>query len=265
MLRPHLLWDYNSESDFISWSSSILWVLEHAARMHSYEMKTNIHIAIMDTRKVDDMAIFPATKLMEIFGLPESEVEDKWRRKLSRAHYTSEYLFCGPLRNNAHGLCYKAVRWEHICAADVHNHLDVFSERSRLDAKLCLRIAQLRSDFDSNPTSGELEDLVPLVVLIASLFGDEYQVVVTVALIALLRGQQTPNAAELSQVLVDLHLHCPVDMDGIIKFDFSQHIDAGLTEVTRTYETSRDVLAVTIEVQREQELAAQVQGLSVQE
>ena len=263
MLRPHLLWDYNSESDFISWSSSILWVLEYAARMHSYEKKTNIHIAIMDTRKVGDMAIFPATTLMEVCGLPECEVEDKWTNKLQQAYYTSEYLFCGPIRNNAHALCYKAVRWEHVCAADVHNLLGAFSGRSSSDYKLFLRIAELHPEFDIG-TSSDLKDLVPLVVLIAALFGNEFQVVVTVALTTLLRGQQMPRATELGQILEDLRSRNPVDMDSIVKFDFLHHVDAGLTEGARMYETLRDVLMPEVEARREQDLAVQVASLSVQ-
>jgi hypothetical protein len=62
MLRSHLLWEYHNDSGFIFWSSSLLWVLERVARMHTYEQQEHIHLAVMDTRSVHDMALFPAVK-----------------------------------------------------------------------------------------------------------------------------------------------------------------------------------------------------------
>lgn len=97
MLREHLLWINGHDSDFISWSSSVLWTLEHAARMHTTECKGQVHVAVIDTRKIQDMAFSPAVKLMEVYKIPE--VGDEQGHKLNRDYNSSEYLFHGPLRN----------------------------------------------------------------------------------------------------------------------------------------------------------------------
>lgn len=117
--------------------------------MHTHERKTNVHIAVMDTRKLDYMPVFHATVLMEVFGLPGPEKDLKIQRKLRLENYRSEYLFYRSLRNSSNNPCYRAVRWEDICATDVHNLLRVFSKRPASNAELFLRIERHRLTLDS--------------------------------------------------------------------------------------------------------------------
>ena len=262
MLKAHLLWKYHIDSDFISWSSSVLWVLEHAARMHSYECKSNVHIAVMDTRKIDDMALFPATTLMEVFGVPEpGEPRSRERDKLQQAYYTSEYLFYGPLRSTAADPCYKAVPWEQICGADLHNFLGAFPGRPSNDFRLLLRIAELRSSIEVKANAAKLQDTVPMMVLIGTLFGKEFQCVVTIALTTLLCGGQNPDAAELSEIFKNLRTLEPRESKSITQFDFASHIDAGLTEVVRMHRTLTDMLALGSAPQHE--LIGAMGGLNI--
>ena len=261
MVRAHLLWDYGRESDFISWSSSILWVLEHAARMHTYEHKRNVHVAVMDTRKIHDMAIFPATTLMNVYGIPV--INDPQAHKLNKDYYTAEYLFHGPLRNSISDPCYKAVEWEHICKSDLWNMLRIFSERSSFERELFLRIEQHRCNFESGAAAPQGQDIVPILAPLGALFGNEFQVVVIFALATLLRGQQTPRAPELAQALSKLQLPPPHDLEGIIRFECVQYVDIGLTEVTRMYRSLGEILTLEKGI-LQQELPTAVDNMSTQ-
>ena len=86
MLQTHLEWKYSTCSDFMSWSSSLLWVLVHGIRRRYHQGEDDIHICIMDTQKAKDNAIYPARALMKAWNVKKPE---DW--------YTVEYLVCGRL------------------------------------------------------------------------------------------------------------------------------------------------------------------------
>jgi hypothetical protein len=214
----------------------------------------------MDTRKIHDMAIFPATALMEIHGLPGPN--DPNRSKLLRSDYTSEYLFYGPLRNNAADPYYEAVRWEEICAADLHELLANFSGRPSNDHRLLLRINELRAEFEARNSTHELQRIVPLVVYVGALFGTELQVVVAIALTTLLCGGREPDAAELRQILKNLRMPRPRDYESIAQYDFASHVDAGLTEVMRMYQTLKSMVELSLAAQQ-QDLTGTMGNLNI--
>lgn len=148
VIQAHLLWYYNVVSDFSSWTSSFLFAAEHAARMHVHEQKRNVHIAILDARKVPDMALYPAPDLMAIYGILHEDY--RYAQDKLRARYCiSEYLFFGPLRNSASDPCYTTVSWEVIHKADLGDSLHVFTLRPSYDAGLQFRIARFRSKLDN--------------------------------------------------------------------------------------------------------------------
>lgn len=268
MLRAHLLWNYRSPSNFISWSSSILWALEHAARMHRHEEKSNVHIAVMDVKKIHDMAIFPATTLMRVYRVPASG-DDK-AHKLQRAFYTSEYLFYGALLNSKYDPCFKAVRWDHFCKADLCNTMATFSARPTNDDRLYLRIEELRASLPNGNGMVRSQDMLPPIVAIASLFGTEFQVVVTIALITTLYGHRTPLATDFIRYVTNLRLNRPRDVEDIVGFDFRSQIDPNLVEVVRMYETLTGTLRLsrgsgdTMTTEAEGEQTASVASMAVQ-
>ena len=260
MLRHHLLWHYYEESNFISWSSSILWVLEHAARMHIHEHKSNVHIAVMDTRKVDDMSLFPATALMTVFDMPDAH--DANANKLRREYYSSEYLFYGPVRNGETHSLYRSVRWDVLCAVDLHNLLNVFSGRSASDRQLWLRIAEIRSRFATEDAAGTLNNAVPMFLLIGKLFGAEYEFVVTVALTTMLHGRKADTLA-MKQLLKLLQVAEPRNPDSIDQYAYEVHIDRSLTEVFRMYSFMGLAMVRLSATGGNQDLAASIGDLAI--
>ncbi|KAK4552213.1 hypothetical protein LTR86_010567 [Recurvomyces mirabilis] len=73
MLEHHFLWHYEHDSEFSSWSTSLLWVLVHTIRKQVIRHDTNILIYVLDTAGVEDNRIHSALKLLEVFNLGHHE------------------------------------------------------------------------------------------------------------------------------------------------------------------------------------------------
>lgn len=92
MLEHHLLWNYAWPAEFSSWSSSLLFVLRHAVRKKYYDLANNVCICVLDTRKLINSSIYPATSLLQA-------CEVKNEGKLQHEYYVTEYLLHGALEN----------------------------------------------------------------------------------------------------------------------------------------------------------------------
>lgn len=263
MLRSHLLWEYHNDSGFISWSSSLLWVLEHAARMHTYEQKEDVHLAVMDTRSVHDMALFPAVKLMEVFGIPEAT--DPRASKLQHRYYGSEYLSYGPMLNVPNDRYYRAIPWAQICEADSPGLLELFSDRSTSEIRLLARIGKHRHHFETYTNLARPQEVFPTAILIGGLFGPELQVVVATALITLLCGDQRIPPEKAIKYLRSLRLTRPFAWLSIMKYNWPQYIPEELSEVIRMYRYLTELLSLIHEGEsREVSLERAASQLSVQ-
>ena len=201
---------------------------------------------------------------MDVYSIPG--LDDLQRHKFNRLCYTSEYLFYGPLRNHINDLCYKSVRWEHICGADYHDSLNTFSQWSPTERMLNKRVNELRVNYDVGTACAWPAHILPTVLLVSALFGNEFQTIIVIALITLLCAHRAPTAADLARDLSSFKLHRPLDTKSVVQFDFKRHIDAGLTEVIRMYQSLTEVLMLSLdEERRSQELAEVTDNLSIQE
>ena len=98
MLKFHVLWKDYSDDNFTSWTSSIVFALQHGirkaigGRYHSAEEPSTIDIMILDTRKVPRGAFLPSMALLKAYNLTKDpDIVDKL------PYYYGEYLSQGVL------------------------------------------------------------------------------------------------------------------------------------------------------------------------
>ena len=85
MLEQHLLWKNSSGDQFISWTDSLLWALQHAIRKY-HQGGSEVQICILDTSKIETCSFFAASDLLRIYNVPDEG-------KLAHRYYTAEYLY----------------------------------------------------------------------------------------------------------------------------------------------------------------------------
>ena len=75
MIKNHYLYRYTCPSEFVSWSSSLLFVLAHAIRKQNFLAENNVQVRILDVRKLPkDMAIYPLKTLFQVYDMPHQDV-----------------------------------------------------------------------------------------------------------------------------------------------------------------------------------------------
>lgn len=89
MLENHLLWSGLADDQFISWTSSLLWALQHAIRK-DFQGDTDVQICVLDTSKIQTGSFFSASELLRIYRVPDEG-------KLAHRYYNAEYLYHGGL------------------------------------------------------------------------------------------------------------------------------------------------------------------------
>ncbi|MCJ1401006.1 hypothetical protein MMC11_004218 [Xylographa trunciseda] len=179
MLEKHLLQKSTRMSQFGSWSSSLLFVLQDAMRKADYQPEATVCIYVLNTRKLINVSIFPATMLLRAYGI-------KSEGTLQQDHCNSEYLAHGTLDDET---CLSAVALHHLIEGGLY---DLFPELSEEQGKKALsqRVEDLRLKFFAHtwPITacgvGALRDL-------ALCFGTEWVLPMTVAFLSLrLRRQK---------------------------------------------------------------------------
>lgn len=71
-LRKHLAWTNFSNSEFISWTSSLLWALQFAVRKTKYSAEHELRLCVLDTSRFNTSTFFPLTLLIREFRLSAS-------------------------------------------------------------------------------------------------------------------------------------------------------------------------------------------------
>ena len=89
MLEHHLLWHCRPNDQFISWTGSLLWALQHAIRK-DFRGDTDVQICVLDTSKIETCSFFAASDLLRIYRVPDED-------KLAHRYYEAEYLYHGGL------------------------------------------------------------------------------------------------------------------------------------------------------------------------
>ena len=89
MVEHHVLWKSRSSDEFISWTDSILWALQHAISKKSLG-ETDVQICVLDTSKIETSSFFAVSDLLRIYKLADEG-------KLAQRYNFAEYLYHGGL------------------------------------------------------------------------------------------------------------------------------------------------------------------------
>jgi len=156
MIIEHLAYRYRTPSEFVSWSSSLTFVLTHATRKQNSSRESNVQIVILDTHKLQmdrarqiqgRCAIYPAPELCRIFNVPNGGVT-------RHAGLIHEYLFHGRLDNNG---CYEMIPFDRLIDKGLY---EWFPELFSTEKRLWIRVRDLRNYlFSPGAETVSLEDI----------------------------------------------------------------------------------------------------------
>lgn len=174
MLENHLLWRGLPSDQFISWTGSFLWALQHAIRK-DFQHDQDVQICVLDTSKIETSSFFAASDLLRIY-----KVHDEG--KLAHRYYIAEYLYHGGLF--VHGSS-STVSLNHLREYGLFSLLPEMDD-NRFKPGLCKTVESLRNTMVSvsrpvNPIEGRTA------LQTASLFGKDFTMPMMVALLALRR------------------------------------------------------------------------------
>jgi hypothetical protein len=200
MLERHFLWDYKHPSEFISWTSSLLFALQHAIRKAYFRHEPNVCICILNTRKLEQVSIYPATTLLKVYGIKDEG-------KLRHEYYNAEYLAHDRIEDaNSFGV----VQLDVLIDCELFTLFPELDDEAGKKGALYNRVKQLRSVFFTRPssvTTSEVESLVDLGMCL----GYEFALPMAVAFLSLrLRPQGDEDS--LKETLEGLRdLRFPLD------------------------------------------------------
>lgn len=188
MLENHFLWSGSADDQFISWTSSLLWALQHAIRK-DFQGDTDVQICVLDTNKIETGSFFSASDLLRIYRVPDEG-------KLAHRYYNTEYLYHGGLL--VHGS-------SSTVSLNLLREYGLFSLLPELDDPrykplLCRTVENLRVNMVSIPCP-----VAPIegrrALQLASLFGKEFMMPAMVALLSLRR--RALDDAEFLKLITD--------------------------------------------------------------
>ena len=196
----------------------------HAVRKANYRGECNVRIYMLNTRKLKEVAIYPAVKLLQAYHI-------RSEGKLCHDYYSAEYL--------AHGGIEGGVRsFETVLLQDLieqHGLYDIFPEFNdpHEKHKLYLRFMELRHLFFAEPSPLTRFEIASLKG-IGMCFGGELALPATMAFTSLrLRNESDVNT--LKSLLEELHDLCipPDYLDECIFGDASSVTIGCLEEVSQ--------------------------------
>lgn len=239
MLENHLLWRGLASDQFISWTGSLLWALQHAIRK-DFQGDTDVHICVLDTSKIETCSFFAASDLLRIYRVPDEG-------KLAHRYYVAEYLYHGGLF--VHGSS-ATVSLNLLREYGLFNLLPELDDH-RFKPLLCKTVDSLRVTMVSVPRPvAPIEGRTALQV--ASLFGKEFTMPLMVALLSLRR--RAPDDAYFLKLVADF-ADPSRDFTGIIPpnldvsteapelANFAQLMNRAYVETTRTKSKDADETA----------------------
>jgi hypothetical protein len=150
-LTTHLLWCYDNDNNFVSWTSSLLFALQRAIYAVSSGKKAcNVSICILDTSKIGTETFYHAETLLGLYSVCNAG-------KLLHRYYTAEFLSIGTL-NLSPGHDSDVVsfsKMEESGLYDLVPHL-----RSGYGkAGLCIPVRNIRAMYFNIPTPISQEDI----------------------------------------------------------------------------------------------------------
>ncbi|KAL9103067.1 MAG: hypothetical protein Q9163_001865 [Psora crenata] len=188
LLEKHFLWHYSPEDEFISWTSSLLWALQHAIRKQDYYGQRDTCICVLDTSNLSKACIYPATTLLRVYKISSEG-------KLQHEYYNAEYLAHSTVRcaNN------QAVAVP-LQALINHGLYGLLPELNDAQSKgyLYSRIKELRSIFFTQDSTISAQDIA-IAKRLAYSFGGPWTLPALLVFLTL-RKRPMRNATLLSEV-----------------------------------------------------------------
>lgn len=174
MLENHFLWNCRPNDQFVSWTSSLLWALQHAIRK-DFRGDRDVQICVLDTSKIETCSFFAASDLIRIYRVPDEG-------KLAHRYYVTEYLYHGGLF--VHGSS-STVSFNLLREYGLFNLLPELDDLE-FKPKLCIAVENFRVRMVSvSRAVAPIEGQIAL--QIASLFEKDFTMPLMVALLSLRR------------------------------------------------------------------------------
>ena len=188
MLEQHLLWKNSSGDQFISWTDSPLWALQHAIRK-GHEGDREVNICVLDTSKIETCSFFAASDLLRIYNVPDEG-------KLAHRYYIAEYLYHGGLF--VHGSS-STVMFNLLRECGLFSLVPEMND-AYWKTMLCKAVDHFRNKMFlvSQPVT---PDEGRTALQIASLFKEEFTLPVMVALLSLRR--RAPDDTHFLKLVAD--------------------------------------------------------------
>ena len=191
-LRKHLSWAIHNDDEFISWTSSLLWALQFAVRKTKFSAEHELRVCVLDTSRFITGTFLSASHLIQTFGLAafsDCTVE----------YHTTTYLAHGSLNVQN---CSRTVSLACLRENGLFDLLPEL-EDEYWKPRLFLRVRNLRQKLVVSAVFPLSEGTCQGALRVASSFGEEWTMPVTMAFLAL-RGTGTfQNHGVLLQLIRD--------------------------------------------------------------
>lgn len=187
MIENHLVWGRES-TEFISWTSSLLWALQYAVRKRAKWKDQNISICVLDIRRQaaapevqqqQQLSIYPVPNLLYVYGIP-SRGRDNYYHAEYLAHSIVEVSSGG---GRSSSLSISAISFEALISAGLFELLPELDDRCGR-VLLAKRVTQLRSAFFTHPCKVSPKELL-VVKRLAADFGSDWILPMSLAFLSL--------------------------------------------------------------------------------
>jgi len=220
MIESHLLYLYSQPSEFTSWSSSLLFVVLHAIRKKYALGENDLRICILDTRRLRDTTIYPATALMKVYDIQNVD-------KLKFQYYSHEYLLHGRLQNTG---CYDLADFDDLEQAGLYQ---LYPELYHRTKDLIKKVLAMRELFTERPITWD-QSSIRVTKRLGQCFRAQFELPVALGFVGLRRCME--NETVILQrhwnILRDLTL--PISYLGAVhQAADAEVVEDDLPEVTR--------------------------------
>lgn len=199
-LNEHLRWwrSHESKCNLMSWTSSLLFALQHGLRRHETDddkpEMSQISLLILDTRGFPTGTFIKDLGIMEVFA-PSTDLnqtknlDDFFQlRKSDRGYYFGEYLTQGNM--DVRGRCV-VTNMQKLIDAGLFKLMPELGDKNRW-GEWANRVVCLRESFNASqdtPTATHTEVRKAITIAVAC-FGNDWDIPVAIMLLALKRRQR---------------------------------------------------------------------------
>lgn len=208
MIENHLVWGRES-TEFISWTSSLLWALQYAVRKRAKWKDQNISICVLDIRRQaaapvqQQLSIYPVPNLLCVYDIPGRGRDN---------YYHAEYLAHSIVEVSSGGggssSSLNAISFEALISAGLFELLPELDDRCGR-VLLAKRVTQLRSAFFTHPCKVSPKELL-VVKRLAAGFGSDWILPMSLAFLSLRLRERKDE--DLLRVIAPLAYSCELNI-----------------------------------------------------